>query len=130
MVTQRIHSLKADTVQTNALLERLAVKLTTCVKYAYGLNQFTLRNTASVVSHNNTARIGQVYLYALARIHAELIDAVVYDLLEQYVDSVIGCRAVAQFTYVHTGTGTDMLHIVHVADIVLVVLHLRCLRVK
>ena len=129
-VAERINCLKADTVQTNALLERLAVKLTAGIKHADRLDKFALRDTATVVTDYDTARIGQIDLNAFAGIHTELIDAVVNDLLEQYVYSVIGGRSVAEFTDVHTWTGTDMLHIVHVADIVLVILHLWCLRVK
>ena len=130
METQRIDCLKTDTVQAHALLESLAVELTAGVEHAHRLDQFALRNSASVVTYHNLARIGQIYLDTLAGIHAELIHAVVDNLLEQYVDSVIGCRTVAQLAYIHTRTRTDMLHIVHVADVVLIILHLRCLRIK
>ena len=120
---QRIHSLKAHAVQTHALLESLAVKLTAGIQHAHSLHKLALRDSAPVVTHRYPARVRKLYLYALAGIHAELIHAVVNDLLEQHIDSVIGCRAVAQLAYVHTRTRTDMLHIVHVADIILIILH-------
>ena len=78
---QRIHGLKAHTVQAHALLESLAVKLTAGIEDTDSLQQLTLRDSTAIVTHHYTACINQVNLDALARVHAELIHTVVYYLL-------------------------------------------------
>ena len=55
--------------------------------------------------------------------HLELIDRVIYHLLEKHVDSILRQVTVTQTTDIHTRTGTHMLHIAQVPDIVVGIFH-------
>ena len=128
--TQCIDGFYTHTVQSDALLEGFAVVLTTCVQHTDGFDHLSLGNTATIVAYTDTQVLVDVNLDAFAGIHLELVDAVVDDLLQQYIYSVVTMASVAQFTDVHTRTGAHMIHIAQVADIVFVVLHRGSIRIQ
>ena len=56
---------------------------------------------------------------ALAGIHLELVDTVVDDFFQKYIDTVFGVRAIAELADVHAGTCPHMFHIRQVANIII-----------
>ena len=86
---QGIHSLEADTVQADTLLESLRVVLAARIEHRDGLHELAQGNASAIVADADAQVILYIYLYALAGTHLELIDAVVDDFLEEHVDAVL-----------------------------------------
>ena len=122
---QRIDRLDAHTVESHALLESLGVVFAARIEHAHGLDELALRDAAAIVAHADTQIVVDIHLDAVALFHLKLVDRVVYHLFQQHIDAVFGQRSVAQTTDIHTRTGTHVLHIRQVADIVLGILHRR-----
>ena len=123
-----IDGLGTYAVEAYALLECFAVVLTPGIEHAHGFYELPLRNAAAIVAHADNTVVGDVNFDAFAGIHLEFIDAVVDDLLEQYIDAVIALRAVAQLSDVHAGSQPYMLHIAEVTYVFVGVCYLfgRC----
>ena len=128
MTAQRIHRLQTYTIQANTLLESLGVILATGVQHGHRLHQFALGNSASIVADAGTQVVLDVHLYALAGVHLELVDTVVYDLLQQNIYTILWLLAIAKSPDVHTRSGADMLHVREMPDITLVVSYFLYLR--
>ena len=124
MGTQRIDGLDTHTVQAHRLLESLRVVLTTSIQHTDGLDELALGDASSVVANGDTQVVVDIDFNAVACLHLELVDTVVYHLLQQYIDAVFGQRAVAQSADIHTRAGTDMFHIRQMADIVVRIFYL------
>ena len=118
-----VHRLHTHAVQTHALLERLRVVLAAGVEHTDCLNELALRYATTIVAHRHTQTVVDVYLYALAGVHLELVDRVVDDLLQQHIDTVLGQLSVAQATDIHTWTCTHVLHVGEVAYVVVGILN-------
>ncbi len=121
-VAQGIDCLKAHTVQSYTLLERLTVVLATRIEHRHGFHYFAEWNATSVVANRHTEIVVDIYFDAFSGTHLELVDAVVDDFLEQDIDAVLCLRAVTEASDVHTGTRSDVLHIGEVSYITFVVL--------
>ena len=106
---ERVDRLDADTIQTNRLLESLRVVLTASVQHADSLDHLALRNATTIVTNRDTKVVFNVDFDAVASLHLKLIDGVVDDLLQQHIDAILGKRAVAQSSDVHTRTQANML---------------------
>ena len=119
MRAEGIHRLHTHTVQADTLLERLAVVLTTGIQHAHSLDKFTLRNTTTIVAHADPQMIFDINLQSGTSAHLELIDRVIYHLFQEYVDSILRQVTITQTTNIHTRTGTHMLHITQVSDVVI-----------
>ena len=85
---QRIDSLQTHAVQSDTLLESLRVVLTTGIQHAHSLDEFSLRDTTTIIAHRHPQVILDIYLDALAGIHLKLIDRVVDHLFQQYIDTI------------------------------------------
>ena len=120
---QGIDRLDADAVQTDAFLERLAVILAAGVEHAHSLDEFALRDAASVVAHTDTQVVFHADVYLLARVHLELVDAVVDDFFQEHIDAIFRITSVAQLAYVHAGACADVLHVAQVAYVVVVIFY-------
>ena len=125
---QGIHSLHTHTIQTDRLLKGLGVILTTCVQHRYSLYQLTLRDASSVVANADTQVLIDVHLDAVACMHLKLVDRVVDHLFQQHVDTVLRQGAITQTADIHTRTGTHMLHITQMTDVLIVISYLFNLR--
>ena len=68
-----------------------------------------------VVAHGNVFVVGKRDFYALAGVHLELVYGVVDCFLEQHVNAVLGVRAVAQASDVHSRTCAYVLDVGEVA---------------
>ena len=123
MQTQRIHRLQAHAVQTHTFLENLRVILTAGVQHRHGLHQFAQGDATTIVAHTNAQVLVQRHLYALAGIHLELVYTIVYHLFQQYIDTVLRMRPIAQLANIHAWAGPHMLHIRQVPDIVVIINH-------
>ena len=91
-----VDCLDADTVQTNALFECLAVVFTAGIQFADCLYQLSLRNASSVVAYAYAEIFFYVDFDSFAGTHLEFIDTVVHYLFQQYIDTVIILRTVAK----------------------------------
>ena len=124
MTAQGVDGLHTDTVQTHGLLERLGVVLTTGIQHRYRLDHLALRDATAIVADGDTQVIVDGHLDTVACLHLELVDGVVDDLFQQHVDTIFGQRAVAQTTDIHTWTGTHMLHITQMTDVLVIIPYL------
>ena len=124
MRTQGIDGFHTHTIQTDRLLKRLGVVLTTSIQHRYGLDQLSLRDASTIVAHGDTQVLVDIHLDTVARMHLELVDGVVDHLFQQHVDTVLRQGAVAQSADVHTRTGTHMFHITQVTNVLIVIPHL------
>ena len=88
MRAQEVDGLDAHAVHTHRLFESLGIVFTTRVELAHGLNHLLLRDAASIVAERYAKIIFDINLYALAFVHAELIDGIIDGLLQQYIDAV------------------------------------------
>ena len=118
MQAQRIDRLYAHAVESHTLLEGFRVVFTTCVEHADRLDELALRYAPPVVSHGDALVVLHIYFDAFAGVHLELIDRVVYHLLEEHIDAVFGQGAVAQASDIHAGARAHVLHVGEVDDIV------------
>ena len=117
--TEGIDRLHTHTVQTDALLERLAVVLTTGIQHTYSLNELALRNTTTIVAHADTQIVLDIDFQTGTCTHLEFIDRVVYHLLQEHINTIFRQISISQTADVHTRTGTHMLHIAQVADVII-----------
>ena len=126
-ITNRLHPkaarkgidrLGTDAIQANAFLKRFGIVLAAGVDLRYALHHFAQRNTASEVT-NIDMSILDGYFDRFAVTHDELVDTVIDDFLQEYVNAVVFRRAIAQLTDVHTGAGADVLFPVKRANAVL-----------
>ncbi len=106
-----VDRLDTDAVESDTLLESLGVVLASGVEHRYGLDEFALGNAAAVVAYGDAQIVVDIDLDALAGVHLELVDGVVDDFLEQYVDAVLGQVAVTQSADIHAGSGAHVLHV-------------------
>ena len=127
MGRKEVDSLDTYTVHTDRLFECLRVIFAAGIELADGLNHLSLRYAAPIVAQPYGLVVNHINLDAVALVHAELVDGVVNGLFQQYVDAVIGVCSVAHLAYIHTRTGTYVIHIREVSDVILGIIH-RCLR--
>ena len=121
--TEGIDRLHTHTVQTDALLERLAVVLTAGIQHTYSLNELSLRNTTTIVAHADTQIVLDIDFQTGTCAHLEFIDRVVYHLLQEHINTIFWQISISQTTDVHTRTGAYMLHIAQVADVIIGILY-------
>ena len=122
---QSIHRLQTDTIQADALLERLGIVFTTGIQLADRLDELALRNTTTVVTNTYTQVVLDGHFYLLTSSHLELVDTVVHHFLQQHINTVVILLSVAQASDIHPRTHTDMLHVVQVTDIVVGIFYIR-----
>ena len=122
MCAESIDGLDTHTVESDALLERLGVVLSSGVEHAHCLDEFALRYAASIVAHADTEVVLDVDFDALAGVHLEFVDGVIDNFLEEDIDAVLWEVAVAEASDVHTRTSAHMLHVGEVANVVVGVL--------
>ena len=115
---QGIHRLDTNPIQTDTLLERLGIVLTTGIQLTDRLNELALRNTPAIVADAHTKIVFDGHFNLLSGSHLELVDAVVHHFLQEDVDTVIVLLSVTQPADVHTRTDTDVFHVVEVTDVV------------
>ena len=128
MGTEGIDRFHTDTVQTDTLLERLAIVLTTGIQHADSLNELSLRNTTAIVADADTQIVLYIDFQTCSSPHLKLIDGVIDHLLQEHINTILRQVTIAQTTDVHTRTGTHMLHIAQVADIVICIFYRLLLR--
>ena len=80
--TEGIHRLHTHAVESHAFLESLGVVFTTSVKHTDSLNEFTLWDTASIVTYAHPEVIVDIHFDTRTCMHLKLIDRVVYHLLK------------------------------------------------
>src|SRR5690606_33863728 len=107
VAAQCIHRFGSYTIQSHTLLKGLAVVLGTGVYLADHIHYLAQRNAAAKIAHaHHPIRYLQVHTLAMA--HGKLINAIIYHLLHQYVDTIIHTAPVSQLAYVHTRAKPDM----------------------
>ena len=87
---KRVDGFSTHAVQTDRLLEYLAVVFGACVELRYGFGQLAQRNAASIVA-DAYFFCGFVdrHLNLLAETRGELVDGVVDHLFDEYIDAVV-----------------------------------------
>ena len=123
VAAQRIDGLHADTIQTNRLLKGLGVVLTASVQHRDRLDHLSLGDATTIVAHRHPQVLIDRHLNTVTGLHLELIDGVVDDFLQQHIDTIFRQGAIAQATDIHTRTGTYMLHVTQMADILVIILY-------
>src|SRR5439155_6105087 len=107
LLGQGIDGLGAHTVQPHAELEDIVVVFGAGVDLGDAVHDFAQRNAAPEVAHAH-GLVLDAHLQLLAIAHDELVNPVVYDLLEQDVTAVIIVRAVTDPANVHAGAQPDV----------------------
>ena len=130
MSTQCIHGFDTHTIESHTLLESFRVVLSTRIEYTHSFHQFPLWDASSIVAHSNSQIIFNIYLYPIARFHFELINRVVQNLFQEYINAVLWQLSVAQSTNVHAWTSTHMLHIRQVTDVIIGISNSTCLLLR
>lgn len=128
MRAEGIDRLHTHTIQAHTLLEGLAVVLATSIEHTDSLDKLALRNASAIIAHADTKIVLDVDFESRSGAHLELVDGVVHHLFQEHIDAVFGQIAIAQTSDVHTWTGTYMLHIAQVADIVICIFYRLLLR--
>ena len=123
MRAEGIDRLHTHTIQAHTLLEGLAVVLATSIEHADSLDKLALRNASAIIAHADTKIVLDDDFESLAGANLELVDGVVHHLYQEHLDAVFGQIAIAQTSDVHTRTGTYMLHITQVPDVVISILY-------
>ena len=85
---QEIDGLDAHAIHAHRFLEGLRIVFTAGIELADGLYHLFLRDAASIVAQRHAQIILDVDFYALALVHAELVDRIVDGFLEQHIDAV------------------------------------------
>ena len=80
--TQEVHRLDAHAVHSDRLLKRLRVVFSARVELADGLDEFSLRNTASVVAHRYAKVVVDVDFDAFSGVHPKFVNRVVDGLFQ------------------------------------------------
>ena len=91
-----------------AELEDVVVVFGTGIDDRDALDDLAEGNAAAVVADLDSPLV-DLDVNLLATAHDELIDGIVDDLLEQYVDAVVGIGTRAEATDVHAGPQADVL---------------------
>ncbi len=125
---KRVHRLEAHAVKAYRLLEILVVELASGIDFRSHLLHFAERDSASVVAHRNLPLVSDGDVDSLSHAHVELVDGVVEHLLDKHIYAVVGMRAVAELSYVHTRSAADMLVPRKLLDGVVVIRVCRCVR--
>ena len=86
---QRIHRLDTHTVEADGFLEGFAVIFRSRVDLRRAVHQLAQRNAPAVVAHGHGVVLIQFDVDLLSVAHDELINGVVYGLLDEEVDAVI-----------------------------------------
>ena len=121
--TKRIDRLDTHAIEADTLLESLAVILAARIEHAHSLHELALRNATAIIPDADTGIVDNIHLYAVTALHLELINAIVYDFLEKDVNAILRQRAITQTSDVHTWTGTHMLHVAQVANVLVGILY-------
>lgn len=108
MGRKRVDGLGADAVEPYAELEDIVVVFGAGVDDRDALDDFAEGNAAPVVADLDPPLV-DLDVDLLATAHDELIDCVVDDLLEQYIDAVVRVSTRADPTDVHAGPQADVL---------------------
>ena len=108
LLRQRIHRLGSDTVEPDGEGERPPLIFAACIHFRNTRHNFVERNSAPIVANGDASGV-QRDLDALADPHREFIDAVVDDLLDKHVNSVLGMASITETADVHAGAKADML---------------------
>ena len=119
---ERVHRLGADAVQANGELEHVVVELSARVDLADAVDDLAQRDAAAVVADRHRILLASD-VDDLSLAHDELVDAVVDDFLQQYIDAVHGIGAVAQPSDIHARAQPDVLQRVEGLYRFLVVFH-------
>ena len=104
---KRVDGLGADAVEPHAELEDVVVVFGTGVDDRDALDDFAEGNAAAVVADLDSPLV-DLDVDLLATAHDELINGIVDDLLEQYVDAIVGIGTRAEPTDVHAGPQADV----------------------
>ena len=104
---KRVDGLGADAVEPHAELEDVVVVFGTGIDDRDALYYFAEGNAAAVVADLDSPLV-DLDVDLLATAHDELIDGIVNDLLEQYVDAVVGIGTRAEAADVHAGPQADV----------------------
>ena len=120
---QRVHRLGTHAIQSYRLLEYLTVVLGSRIQLADGIHHLTQRYATPVVADTHLA-LAKVdgHVNPAAKPRRELIDSVVYYLLDEDIDAVVVRRAIAQLADIHTRTQPDVFHVFKMNDTVVVVI--------
>ena len=103
-----VDGLRAHAIETDAELEHVVVVLRTGVDHGYAVDDLAQRDSPTVVADADGRAIdGDVDLLAVS--HDVFVDPVVYGLLEQDVDAIVGVGPVAKPADVHTWPEADVL---------------------
>ena len=102
-----IDGLGAHAVETHGELEHVVVVLGPGVNDADTLDHLAKRNSTAEIPNPDLVS-GYLDPYGRPEAHDELVNGIVYDLLEQYVDPVVQIAAVTDAANVHAGTKTDV----------------------
>ena len=123
MGAEGVHRLHTHSVQAHTLLERLTVVFISGVQHAHRLNEFSLRNASTIVAHTDTQMVLDIDFDTGAGIHLEFVDGVIHHLLQEHINTIFRQVTITQTTDVHTRTGSHMLHIAQMSDIVVGISH-------
>ena len=104
---KRVDGLGADAVEPHAELEDVVVVFGTGVDDRNALYYLAEGNAAAVVADLDEPLV-DLDVDLLATAHNELIDCIVNEFLEQYVDTVVGIGTRAEAADVHTGPQADV----------------------
>ena len=105
---QGVDGLDAHAVEAHAGGEDGCVVLGPRVELRNGVDQAAQGDAPAIVAHGGAQVVVDVHLDALAKAFVKLVDAVVDDLLDEDVDTVVGMRTVAHASDVHTGPEPDV----------------------
>ena len=106
---QRIDCLDAHTVQADRTLVVLGVVLGTRVHLARCVLDLIQWDATSIVADGDRAFFHINIDHGLGKTSVELINAVVNDLLDENIDTVIALRSIAEFADVHARSLPDVL---------------------
>ena len=122
LLAEGVDGLEADTVEAHGLLEVLVVELAAGVDYGGHVDDLAEGYASAVVADADAAgKLVETDVDALAGVHVELVDGVVYDLLEEDINAIVSVRAVTELADVHARAEADVLLVAKVTDRLLVV---------
>ena len=107
LARQHIDSLNTHTVQTYGFLKGFTFILTARIHLTYGSRQRLQGNTSTIVAHRHDIILDGDF-DTVTRTHNKLVNRVIHSLLNQYIDTIIGLRAITQLADIHTRTQTQM----------------------
>ena len=104
---QGVHGFRTHPIQPHRFLKSPRIILTSRVDFGHDIDHLSQWNTATIITHLHLT-LPDVNSHTLSMAHGMFIDAVIDDLLEKHVNSVICRLAVSQFAYVHPRTHSDV----------------------